>query len=266
MTLMLAHEYNPEQHGQLNAILMPKLNGVRARFIPGQGWFSRDGKAFSDGKFKHIDLPRGYEFDGELYVHGWPLQRINAAVSVNSDRVDAETAQLEYWIYDLPGIAGDAFARHRILNMLEFTGHCRKIVSFDGSGTCQRRKHNCFMAFVAQGYEGMMLKTGLYEDKRSWNLLKMKAWKDGEFPFEGVEEGLGKRKGMVGKIICRAANGKHFKIGTGFSDELAMYWFVHKGTSKMPVKVKVQYIALSDSGIPLNCSFLEGIYDDRKSC
>lgn len=260
--VMLANEYNDADHGHLAAILMPKLNGIRARYVPGHGFFSRDGKAFAADKLSHIKVPRGFDLDGELYVHGWSLQRINAAASVNSPGVSDDTRQLCYYVYDLPQFHGEALHRMRMLARLEFSSpYCKQIPWRDGDGTCITKKRAQFQAYVADGYEGMMLKVAEYVDGRTNNLLKRKAWFEEPFRFIQTQEGEGKRVGMVGAIWCEAANGKHFKVGSGWSDQLAIYWWLHKGNAgKMPLTVTVRYVGLSDAGIPLNTSFVSAQY------
>ena len=260
---MLAHDYNQVRDGNLSPIiLMPKLNGVRARFIPGMGFISRDQKLWPPDKFTHITPPAGYEYDGELYVHEWPLQRINSAVAINSSEVSDDTRAIQYHIYDLPGLTNGALQRMQIISKIDFTNTgCVPIEWYNAEGTCHDKKSARFKVFVVVGYEGMMLKQGIYENTRSFNLLKWKAWRDDWFKFSRVEEGEGKRKGMAGKLVLTTRTGLVFKCGTGWSDDLASYWWQWRHDRKrMPTRVKIQYINYSTGGSPLNSSFLEAEY------
>ena len=63
--------------------------------------------------------------DGEIYVHGWPLQRISgtARLKTHNDRCDL----LEYWIYDIGDDKKSFSQRLDFLNMTlpdYFTDNC----------------------------------------------------------------------------------------------------------------------------------------------
>lgn len=261
MTPMLAERYDKTAHGDQNYVLMPKLNGVRAMYFPGVGFVSRDEKVWDAAKLSHIHVPKNYALDGELYVHGWSLQRINGAVSVNSAGITDDTRCVEYHAYDLPNWHGDALSRMKALDRLQFSQYFRKIQWYDGTGICHTRKKARYQAWVSTGYEGMMLKREEYVSGRTSNLLKWKAWQDDIFEFVDVVEGKGRKGGMAGAIVCRAKNGLTFEVGTGFSDALCCYWWLHRGTNRMPKRIKVKFINLSDSNIPLNSSFIEAYYE-----
>ena len=61
------------------------------------------------------------------------------------------------------------------------------------------------------GYEGSILRTNLpYENKRSNNLLKFKAFQDTEATITGFVEGKGKRSGTIGKFLAVDSHGVTF--------------------------------------------------------
>jgi DNA ligase-1 len=61
------------------------------------------------------------------------------------------------------------------------------------------------------GYEGSILRTNLpYENKRSNNLLKFKAFQDTEATITGFVEGKGKRSGTIGKFLAIDSHGITF--------------------------------------------------------
>jgi len=80
-----------------------------------------------------------------------------------------------------------------------------------------------FYNFVRDdGQEGIIIKTldGVWEDKRSKNLIKMKAEMECELRVTGVAEGTGKYKGMVGALQCESEDGAiQVEVGTGMTDE-----------------------------------------------
>lgn len=78
-----------------------------------------------------------------------------------------------------------------------------------------------FEHFVAQGYEGAIVRNakGLYVNRRTADLQKIKEFLDDEFPIVGIEEGRGKLTGHVGKFLCKTKEGKTF--GAKLKGELA---------------------------------------------
>src|SRR5690606_30103328 len=75
---------------------------------------------------------------------------------------------------------------------------------------------------VAQGGEGLMLHHGKsrYHAARSDDLLKLKTYDDAEAVVIAHLPGKGKYSGMMGALLVETAEGRRFKIGTGFTDVL----------------------------------------------
>jgi len=79
-----------------------------------------------------------------------------------------------------------------------------------------------FAEMLARGEEGTILKSKdhVWEDKRSYGLLKMKAIKDADLMVVDFQEGTGKYEGMLGALVCQSSDGKiEVSVGSGFSDE-----------------------------------------------
>jgi len=79
-----------------------------------------------------------------------------------------------------------------------------------------------FAVMLGRGEEGTLLKSKdhVWEDKRSYGLLKMKAIKDADLEVVDWVEGTGKYEGMLGALVCRSSDGKiEVSIGSGFSDD-----------------------------------------------
>ena len=109
-------------------------------------------------------------------------------------------------------------------------------------------KHN---EFVAQGYEGAMLRVpdSQYENKRSKYLLKFKKFQDKEFEIISIDEGKGNRAGMAGMITLKMKNGKIFGAGIRGGEEY--YKELLKDKNKYKGKLAtVRYQNLSEDGIP----------------
>jgi len=73
---------------------------------------------------------------------------------------------------------------------------------------------------VKQGYEGIMVKntSALYECKRSTDWLKLKPFFSEEFAIIDFEQGTGKYKDILGKVIIDV-NGVAVGCGSGFTDK-----------------------------------------------
>lgn len=77
-----------------------------------------------------------------------------------------------------------------------------------------------------QGYEGVMINTadGLYESKRTNNLLKVKTMKSADLLVVNLIEGTGRNKGRLGRANVEYKGGLT-GVGSGFSDsERDYYW------------------------------------------
>jgi ATP-dependent DNA ligase len=76
---------------------------------------------------------------------------------------------------------------------------------------------------VAQGKEGLIIKNtkGIWEDKRSPDLVKMKEEVENAFVVVDWVEGTGKYKGKLGALVCESGgnNPVRVSVGSGFSDE-----------------------------------------------
>lgn len=73
---------------------------------------------------------------------------------------------------------------------------------------------------IAQGEEGIMINIwdAPYHFSRSWDLLKVKKFKDCDLIITGFEEGTNKLAGSLGALILDY-KGNELRCGSGFSDE-----------------------------------------------
>jgi ATP-dependent DNA ligase len=108
-----------------------------------------------------------------------------------------------------------------------------------------------YTKFKTLKYEGAILRNveGLYANKRSADLIKVKEMQDSEFKILGIEEGRGKLANHVGSFICLATNGQEFKAKmSGNTEKLKEYFEDHKlWTGK---RLTVQFQDLTSYGIP----------------
>lgn len=294
MKPLLAHIYEPHRV-TYPCYVQPKLNGIRALYKAGH-FQSRDQLPFPDGLLDHLAKPllevfgSGVEspvLDGELYHHGWPLQRINAAVTPVRLKPTEDTALVEYHIFDSVDFS-KPFSDRR------FTFDAQRM--FEGRVNLVRTVHcgtealanELYAQFVSEGYEGMMYRlgdcpytrpkqpqwtaewvadarprSGFLSDKnnRVWHMLKRKDWRDDEFECREVVEGEGKLKGMLGALVCIAKSkpegifriNPRFSIGSGLTDSERKHYWENPPIGQL---IKVKYLCLSSDGIPLNPTIL----------
>lgn len=132
--------------------------------------------------------------DGELYVHGWPLQKISGAARLKT--FDGERCgRLEYWIYDIADVNSNFNERLDVLiDMgLEFADHPKiKIVEhiYMQGWSSIKKYHD---KFVSEGFEGLVLRKPEKKyspGSRNSDWVKVKEYQDGEFEITGIAEGL----------------------------------------------------------------------------
>ena len=253
----LAQDYFPDKQPDWPRWASPKLNGVRAMWVPGAGLFSRDGIPYEDGVLPHIEAAckalGNVWLDGELYCHGMPLQHINARAGVNRKKPHAECEKIVFNIFDLPQVPDSAEARYNQLGTMlrGMTSPLARVPQHLCS--CRAKADACNSANLAQNYEGTMYKhPGGYIPGRSSMLLRRKLWLDGEFAVVELLAGDGKFDHSMGGVLCALPDGRQFHVGSFEfdDDERLRLWceFTMNGTK--PAQVKVQFRERSADGTP----------------
>ncbi len=263
-SFMRAGIYDPSKFGHV--VSMPKLNGLRCMYIPGQGFYSRDGKRWNDAILAHIVPPStDYILDGELYCHGMSLQKINAAVGVNRIEAGPYAEVIEFRAFDIVEPKYNALTRMLLLDKIfaDNKGKTANIRPIHWS-ICKTRIEldMCYQDYLDQGYEGQMLKSvfGSYmpqgeKERSTMNLQKRKAFLDAEFLCIGrVVSDEGKCKGKLGALEFITNKGVRFEVGTGFTDEEREEYIQPDYDFRR--KATIKYLNLTDDGRPFNASFV----------
>lgn len=155
--------------------------------------YSRGNKTYS---VKHITeelktmFPSDIMTDGELYLHGVPLQKIMSLIK----KPQLQSGDIEYHIYDIPSDKSWN-ERKKILNSFKSLGHI-KIVNTYATNNMKElvALHD---RFIEDGFEGAIIRIndnsiGYEFGKRSRLLLKWKAFEDKEFKILSIGVGTGK--------------------------------------------------------------------------
>lgn len=201
----------------------PKLDGVRC-ILNEEGMWSRQGKPIHSAPHIREQLAILFEedstatLDGELYAHKLhnDFNRIVSLVKKQKPTPEqlVESAEtIEYWVYDLPSHEGGFRERFVALQeIVEALGdQIPNIVLVDTRWpTTLDERDAIYQEYLENGMEGQMLRLadGLYEQKRSKNLIKRKEFVEEEFPIIRFEEGTGNRSGMAARVIIRLPDGR----------------------------------------------------------
>lgn len=195
-------------------------------------------------------LVDGVVFDGELYRHDYRnnFEALTSFIRDTKAKPGAEVVQ--YHIYD-SACDRDQASRTNTLEMVF-------IDVPDGSPLVRVQTDLVeneeelmarFEEYVALGYEGAMVRNlyAKYENKRSYNLQKVKEFLDSEFKVIGVEEGRGKLAGH-GIFVCQAEGGEFRAKMMGDIASLKQYW--EKPELAVGRQLTVKYQGLTKLGIP----------------
>lgn len=284
MRPLLAQTYSEKRWPHGGAVwVQPKFNGIRALYQGGR-FQSRDELPWATAVLKHLSDPLLSMFDvnvildGELYVHGWKLQDINAAVAINRTAPSEHTCHVCYYVFDKVDYSKPFFTRFaEVEGIIRASQHPQILAATTVKTPSREWVEEFYVNTVADGFEGIMYRIGLCpyttpkqpkehdkgflsdKNNRVWHLLKRKDWQDGEFECIGVEEGEGKRHGMVGAFVCAIDTGKKdyfhrshvstFKVGSGLTDAEATHYFENPPIGH---KIKVKFLTFTKDGLPFN--------------
>lgn len=227
---MLALDYNKAKHrvDWSQAVVQPKLDGLR--LTAGRRYPDVDGFEMLSRKGETYELPhleKGcksllaviqdvfgvecYALDGEVYLHGLPLQTISSYARAYKER---STEQLEYHLFDL------VVENKTFLERWSLLEEALKILKAAGDVSVEKLKivptHSCrsherlkeFHGKWAE-YEGVMVRHShsLYEcGERSAGLFKYKEFMDDEFLIIDMWEDNNNNA----MLVCVTKEGKEF--------------------------------------------------------
>lgn len=186
---------------------------------------------------------------GELYTHGWSLQKIRSY----TQKIKSDQERLEYWLYDLAQVGPTFDERiewiHRAVTQLGSGSPIRFTPTVLVNSYEEAKVYHD--QWVEDGYEGGMLKNrkGIYLFQYNSNdLEKVKEFIDEEFEIIGGKEGTGTDTGCV-IYRCITKDGKEFDARPRGSveDRQQMLRDLPKDIGKM---LTVRFAEWSDDGIP----------------
>lgn len=221
-----------------------KLDGVRAVW---------DGRVLRFRSGREIAAPDGFvaalpaqPLDGELWLGRGRFDELSGIVRHEQPDPAAWRA-VRYMVFDLPGAPG-AFSERlaRMTHIVEQAGVDWLQVVPQSRLTDRAALGKLFDDVVAGGGEGLMLHRAdaHWTAGRSDALLKLTPWLDAEATVLGHLPGKGRHRGRLGALDVRTADGRRFRIGSGFSDAQ------RSAPPPLGAEVTYRYRELTRGGLP----------------
>lgn len=204
----------------------PKLDGYRCNATENGLWSRKGDRIIScphiESIVANIVAVTGFTLDGELYNHEYrdnfnQLQSLISKKKPTEEDFNQTLLKVEYHIYDLVDTRLPFSERHNEVKKLfaQFPEleHFAKLVPTQLAANLDELD-TYYGKYLEDGYEGQMVRLDKpYENKRSKTLLKRKEFLDEEFEIVRVEEGLGARSRMAGRVTCKLKDGREFGAG-----------------------------------------------------
>lgn len=227
-----------------------KLDGVRAVWDGGQLRF-RSGRLIAAPAWFTQGFP-ARALDGELWIGRGQFERVSGIVRKEAPD-DAEWRQVRYLLFELPGAEGSFSERVTEMRRIVAEAGLSQLQAVEQLRVAdQQALRHKFHEVVKGGGEGLMLHRAdaLYRAGRSDDLLKLKPWDDAEAVVVAHLPGKGKYAGKLGALLVELPNGRHLRIGGGFSDAQRD----HPPTVGMTITYR--YRGLTGKGLPRFATFL----------
>ena len=246
--VMLAHRW--DQKVDIKGWWMSeKLDGVRG-YWTGKEMISRSGHQFHIPTWFTKNFP-STPLDGELWIG---RQQFSEIVGIIRRKVPAaEWKKVRYLIFDAPQAEG-GFEKRLDFARRWFRQHPNPYTEVLKQQICENEMHlrRKLGEIESLGGEGLMLRKpdSAYTVGRSYDLLKVKTFKDAEATVIKHLAGSGKHAGRLGALLVELPNGIQFAIGTGFTDQ------ERENPPPVGSMITFKYYGFHESGIPRFASFL----------
>lgn len=235
-------------------ISQPKVDGLRATFSKKEGLLSSTGleitsvpEIVEELKGLHIDeVP----LDGELYSRELTFQEICSVVR-RTTSLHPDRNLIKFLIFDAKLKSRQKDRIDWLSMFIQDKGPIELLTTFFPDTIEGVMEH--LSTFMSAGYEGIIVRNsaGLYVEKRSTDIMKLKPTREDLYPIVGYQEELsilGAAKDSLGAIVCET-DGQKFNVGTGFTREQRIKYWKYK--ERLIGKIlKVKYQELTDGGIP----------------
>lgn len=246
---MLANPIDKVKNVEMdNAFVQYKYDGHRCLVTNDGGKlvaYSRNGKEITTIPeiLSGLVIPEGVTIDGELYIHGVPLQTISSYVK----RRQEWTKSLKLQVYDVM-LSETYDERYRFLHQEVKLGDKALLVPTWEFDPDTLRRELC--EAINYGYEGLIVRADgfNYEDgKRSKGLLKVKQFHDDEFMVTAISEDA--NGGAI--LHCITHAGKTFKTPAP-GDRSEKSRVLRNSSKYIGMKIQVKFANYTRDGIPFH--------------
>lgn len=224
-------------------IVQPKLNGERAwaDVVHDQSCTLYSSTGLILPSVPHINqallsLPTG-AYDGELYIHGLPVQQIHSIVSRKTE-LHPDHMSMQYSIFDLiDPIKAQMHRRETLVDMHAYLyeeGQMQydKLMFLPSLFAWSiEQVFKALEIYTSQGYEGIVIRNpvAIYTSgKQPFCCMKYKPRKQDLYQIVGFAEEVdqyGQPKGSLGAFILTDPRGNIFKSGSGLTkDQRHHFW------------------------------------------
>lgn len=255
---MLCKEYSPELV-KFPCLVQAKYDGVRGLFV--KELEDKVSAYFRSGKpiysVQHLereclcilkDYPIGSFLDGELLIP-------NESFEVSAGLLRRKEEQCNALLYVFDFIINDKYLMDDVL--------IERAIDISTQYNCEHIKYvkteyvedsldkvdEIYNKLISEGYEGAVIKYlfSSYEfGKRSESWLKRKPILTEDVVVLGLLEGIGKYKGMLGKMLIQLPNGLQQTVGSGLTDkQREEFW---NNEDIIGSTVEVSYMKKTSSG------------------
>lgn len=184
--------------------------------------------------------------DGELYRHGWNLQKISGLGRLETLTEDHK--ELQFYCYDIVDESKTFKERYEILQTLNQTDKFVVVEHLDVKGNDNINKlHD---KYIDQGYEGLVLRDPSKTYKcgsRSNRMLKVKKFTDAEFEVIDLVEGL-RDEDLC--FLLKTEDGNQFKAKP-IGDRQLKQWYRDNLDSLIGKMATVKYFGFTNTENPV---------------
>lgn len=258
---MLCKVYDPDDSKSQNIkwLASKKLDGVRA-FI-----YMRDGKLYTASRGgQDYDIAATYilqdEYlnalfekypnlilDGEIYKHGWNLQKISGLCRL--EELHEDHKQLKFHCYDIVDETKPFKERLIFLQSLIPLANSKLVILDHVNVEGNESINELHDKWVAEGYEGLVLRDPDQPYKcggRDRRMQKVKRFTDAEFKVIGFSEGR-REEDFVFKCITN--DGKEFEAKP-IGDRELKKWYREHMEELIGQKATIKYFNITPDGKP----------------